>query len=274
MRAYSLANHKVIYPAYVQPKIDGYRALLHKKGNKYEFLSNSGKSYPHLEHLNSDIKKIKILNDKDIYLDGELYLEKEHINVLRSILSTIELNKEQEKMAKNIKFYVFDMFNLKKMDLTYEDRYKILDKIFKTNFSDIILTPTTVIKNESQLDMAFKKYVAMGYEGIIIRNMRGIYKFRGKSLDVLKSKDVKKDIFTIVGYKESKGNNRGTVVWEIRCNRDSRKSFWARPMGTRQERKEMFKDGDKYIGKTVMVKYFDIDKDGCVTRNPTAMAIW
>ncbi len=274
MKAYSLTNHIVIYPAYVQPKIDGYRALLHKEGQRYEFISNTGKYYQHLEHLKKELNKIKMLSQKSIYLDGELYIEDGHVNILRSILSTIELTSEKRKIAEQIKFYVFDMFDLKKMDLTYEKRYKILQKIFKTKFKYLVLVPTTVIKNEKQLNDSFKKYVGEGYEGIIIRNMRGLYKLRGKSVDVLKSKDVKKDIFTIVGYKESKGNNRGTVIWEIRCNKDSRKSFWAKPMGSREDRKKMFKNADKYIGKKVMVKYFEIDKNGCITKNPIAMAIW
>lgn len=270
MRAYPLGDHEVVYPAYVQPKIDGYRALLHKNGGRYEFLSNTGKSYQHLDHLKKELKEIKILENKNVYLDGELYLEKEHVNVLRSILSTIELNEEQKRMAKQIKFYVFDMFNLKKMDMTYEERYKELEKIFQHKIKNIVLTPTTLIRNEKDIDTAFAKYVKMGYEGIIIRNKRGLYKLRGKSMDVFKSKDIKKDMFTIVGYKEAKGNNRGTVVWEIRCNKDPRKSFWARPMGTREERKKMFKSGKDYIGEKVTVKYFEIDNNGCVTKNPVA----
>lgn len=275
MRAYSLKDHQVIFPAYVQPKIDGYRALLHlPKGGKekYQFLSNTNKPYQHLDHLIPELKKIKLLDNPDIYLDGELYLEDDHINILRSILSSKNLTEEKKKIAKKIKFYVFDIFDLKKMYLKYNERYDILVKLFntKTNFENIILTPTTIIKNNKNLDDAFEKYVKKGYEGIIVRNMRGVYKLRGKSIDVLKSKDIKKDKFTIVGFKEAKGNNKGTVVWEIRCNKDPRKSFWARPMGSREERKNMYKKGDEYIGKKVIVKYFEIDKNGCVTKNPVA----
>lgn len=270
MRPYNLSNHIVIYPAYVQPKIDGYRALLHKQNNMYEFLSNTGRKYSHLNHLKNDLNKIAELKNKSIYLDGELYIEKEHINVLRSILSTIELSEEQKEMAKNIKYFVFDYFDLNKMDLDYEQRYKILQNIFKTKFKNIMLIPTTIIRNEKQLDSTFNNYVKQGYEGIIIRNMRGTYKLRGKSMNVLKSKDVKKDMFTIVGYKEAKGNNKGTVIWEIRCNKDPRRSFWAKPMGSREERKKYFKNAEKYIGKKVTVKYFEINKNGCITKNPVA----
>jgi hypothetical protein len=81
---------------------------------------------------------------------------------------------------------------------------------------------------------------------------------------------VKKNKFIIVGYKEAKGNNKGTVVWEIRCNNDPRKSFWTKPMGSREERKMMFQKAESYIGKEVMVKYFEANKNGCVTKNPVA----
>ena len=270
MKAYSIDNKNIEFPAFIQPKLDGYRALLHKNGNKYEFLSNTQRPYNHLEHLSEDLDKIKLLNNKDIYLDGELYLEDEHVNTLRSILSSIELTGEKSKITKKIKFYVFDMFDLKNMNMSYVDRYKVLQELFKIKFKNITLTPTSIIKNNNELDKYFEKYVKEGYEGIIVRNMRGLYKLRGKSIDVLKSKDVKKNKFIIVGYKEAKGNNKGTVVWEIRCNNDPRKSFWTKPMGSREERKMMFQKAESYIGKEVMVKYFEANKNGCVTKNPVA----
>jgi DNA ligase-1 len=270
MKAYSLSNHNVHFPAYVQPKLDGYRALLHKDKTGYHFLSNTQRPYPHLEHLKKELTKIKELNNPNIYLDGELYLEEDHVNILRGILSSQELDGEKKERVKNIKYYVFDMFDLNNLEMTYEERYKILAKIFKNKFTNIKLTPTTIVRNDKDIEKAFTKYVGQGYEGIIVRNKRGKYKLRGKSVDVLKSKNIQKNSFVIVGYKQAKGNNKGTVIWEIRCNNNPKKSFWAKPMGTRNERKMMFKEADKYIGKKVMVKYFEIDKEGCVTKNPVA----
>lgn len=267
MKAYPLESHKVYFPAYVQPKIDGYRALLHKFGNKYIFTSMTNRPYSHLTHIDIDIKKIKELNEKGIYLDGELYLK--NLRMLKSILSSHNLNEEQKKEAKNIKFYVFDMFDLNKMEMTYEERYKILTNIFKKyKFKNIKLTPTTIVNNNKEIDKAFDKYVKEGHEGIIVRNKKGLYKLRGKSVDVLKSKNIKNNKFKIIGYKEAKGDNKGTVVWELSCKNNINKSFWARPMGSREERKKMYKHASKYIGKEVFVKYFELDKDGCVTKNP------
>lgn len=273
MRAQKLTNKKVHFPAYVQPKIDGYRALLHydKQLNRYIFTSNSGRIYPHLEHFDKDLKKIKELkNNPDFYLDGELYLEKHHINVLRSILSTQKLDEKQRKICLKIKFYIFDVFDLKKMYLDYEPRFGIICDIFKKKYDRLYMVPTTEVNNFDDLDKAFTKYVDKGYEGIIIRNKSGIYRLGVVSKDILKSKNISSSVFVIVGYKEGKGSDKGTVIWDIRCKKNSRKSFWAKPMGTREFRRELFKNGEKYIGKEIMVKYFEIDSQGCVTKNPVA----
>lgn len=270
MKAYLLDDNKVIYPTFIQPKLDGHRALLHKSNKGYEFLSNTQRPYKHLEHLHNELDNIELLKNKNIYLDGELYIDDKPVNILRGILSTIKLTEEKKKLSKSIKFYVFDIINLKNMKLNYTERYKILQNLFKIKFNNIVLTPTVIAKNKIELNKYFEKYIYEGYEGIIIRNMRGLYKLRGKSLDVLKYKYTKTDRFIIVGYKEGKGTDKDTVIWEIRCNNDPRKSFWAKPVGTKDERKKMLKEADNFIGKNIMVKYFEINKDGCVSKSPVA----
>lgn len=270
MRPYPLRESSVIYPAYVQPKIDGYRALVHRKNDGYSFLSSTGREYGHLEMLDNDLDKIKELTNENFYLDGEIVIEDQPINIIKSVLSTIELSKEQNKLLKQTKYYVFDCFDLNKMDMDYEKRFNILKKIFKHKFTHIKLIPCSVVHNREQLDKLFEDYVEEGYEGIIIRNKRGTYKLRGRSIDVLKSKNVRKGKFTIIGYKEGQRGNAGTVIWKIQCKNNKNLYFWAKPMGTREYRKALFKSADKYIGKQINVKYFHIDDEGCVTKNPVA----
>ncbi len=271
MRPYPLQNKYLQYPAYVQPKVDGYRGLMHSSNGKIMIFSQRGNTYPHLAHIEKEASGIKLLNNKDIYLDGEIYLENYPIRVLKSVISKYNLDKEETEIAKKIKFYAFDMFNLKKLWLTYQERFRILrDEVFKKKYKTINLIENVEVKNREELDQKFTEYVKKGYEGIIIRNLKGVYKLRGKSTNVLKSKDVKKDTFKIAGYKEGSGNNHGTVIWKIECLKNKTKSFWAKPMGTREERRQMYKNCEKYLGKPVHVKYFEIDKDGCVTKSPVA----
>lgn len=269
MGAYELTDKRVHYPAMVQPKLDGYRGLAHlTSGNQVEIKSMRMKPYQHLDHITKILaKKIK---NKNIYIDGEIYLD-QPINVLRSILGRDNLDEDQKKMAQQIKFIVFDMFDLNKMNMPYVERFKWLKDNFGNNKNDVIeVIECRIAKNNKNIEEAFEEYVKEGYEGIIVRNYDGKYKLGGKSVDVLKSKNVLKDKFIIVGYKEGTGSNKGTVVWELRCRKNTQKNFWAKPTGTRENRREMYKNREKYIGKEITIKYFDIDKNGCVTRNPVA----
>lgn len=81
-------EHKIIYPAFCQRKLDGFRCMSHINSlGKVELLSKSGKNFHHLEEIRKEIKKIKILNNnRSIYLDGELYV---HSLPLRKISSIV-----------------------------------------------------------------------------------------------------------------------------------------------------------------------------------------
>ena len=60
--------------------------------------------------------------------------------------------------------------------------------------------------------------------------------------------------YEILGYKEGEGRDKGTVIWICKVYKDSKEStFSVRPKGTLEFRKELFKNGDLYIGKKLTV---------------------
>jgi hypothetical protein len=95
-----------------------------------------------------------------------------------------------------------------------------------------------------------------------------------KSYDVLRTKEFKKKEFIIIGAKEASGTQKGAIVWNLKCGK---KSFWAIPIGTIEDRiksyKLFLKNSQNYIGKKAIVKYLEMDKDGCITRNPIINSI-
>jgi hypothetical protein len=115
------------------------------------------------------------------------------------------------------------------------------------------------------------QYLYEGYEGVIVRNKNGIYKLNSKSYDVLRTKEFKKKIFLIIGAKEGQGIQKGSIIFKLKClNNDN--SFYAVPIGTINYRKKMYleyiKNPLNYNNKNAIVKYLEINKDGCVSRNP------
>ena len=75
------------------------------------------------------------------------------------------------------------------------------------------------------------------------------------------------DNFKIIGYYEGKGDEKGTVIWEVKCKN---RSFRVKPMGSRENRKKLFKNGEKYVGMMLKVYYYEKDEDGCVIRVKSA----
>lgn len=238
--SYNKMKHHLIFPAYIQPKLDGFRAIYHNK----HLYSKTNKKFNHVDKL---ISKINI--SKNIYLDGELVTD--NINNLKALFSKNKPN------IKNLKYYVFDMYDKNNPDLTFEQRLKILKKIKNIN-----LVKTNIVNNNKQINNYLNIYLKNNYEGFVLKNKKGIYKF-GKNFNVLTTKQFKTNKFKIVGFKKDLNNG---IIFILKCL-NSNKTFKSTVIGSHNKRKELYNNRNKYLNKYVKVKYLDIN-NGCVTRNP------
>lgn len=272
-------ENKIKYPAYSQPKLDGFRGIavkIKKVNNSIEILSRNGLPYPHLEKLKNSLETFPLLN-QGYQLDGEIYLHGLTLGDLRSVLGRKKLNSPGVLiLEKKIRYCVFDFFG-NNIKFPFEKRLDMLKNAFhswKNKSNDIILVETKLVNSLTAIDKLRNDYLDMGYEGIIVRNKDGLYLPGKKSQDVFRSKEFKKDIFKIVGALEGKGNNKGTVIWKLECLNDKSKTFTAKPVGTFEERKSLYNNKNKYIGLKIQIKYFELDnKTGCVSRHPVALKI-
>jgi ATP-dependent DNA ligase len=271
MGAHKLDDHynKIIYPACVQTKLDGFRCL----ANKNELYSKGMKKFVFLHHIKKEIAKIKELN-MNIYLDGELYEHDLKLHDISSLVMKKYASQEDENKMKKISYYIFDMFDLSSIHIDpFSVRYEKLSNIFsKYKFKYLKLIKCTLVHSYDEIKNINDKYIYDGYEGVIVRNLNGLYKLNSKSYDVLRTKEFKRKLFTIVSAKEGSGTQKGAIIWQLKCLNSS-KTFWGIPIGTIQDRIKKYKtyisDPSLYNGKKAMVKYLDLDnKDGCVSRNP------
>ncbi len=274
MGAHKLDDHysKLIYPVCVQKKLDGYRCLAHfnQNLNKIELFTRNMKKYHHLPHIRQELSKV--LKNNNIYLDGELYEHGIKLHDIGSIVRKEYVTQNNIEEMKKISFYVFDMFDTNNMNLTFQQRYNYLkNNIFTKKFKFIKLVNCVKLNNYIDVLKENDKYILDGFEGVIVRNLNGLYEFNKKSYNVLRTKEFKKDIFTIVGAKKGQGAQKDAIIWECKCSK-SNKSFWAIPIGSIPNRiklmKEYLKNPNLFIDKKVRVKYLQIDDNGCVTRNP------
>ena len=247
----------MIFPCYAQFKYDGCRAIynsgkIYSRKNK-DFIA---KCVAHLtEPLEDHI-------NKDIFLDGELIKN----NSFKESIEAIKKYRPGE--SEQLKYFVYDLIY---DGNTFEERYALLIQLVRIiDNSDIVLAPTVKINDQTELTAFYKKSLELGYEGIILRNAKGLYKIGHRSADLQKYKPLQDDEFEIVDAEEGKGRNKGCVIWSVKTKNNT--ITRCPQQGTLTESKELFKNYKSFIGKKITVEFQDYTEDGKL-RFPTAKAI-
>jgi len=260
---YSHKKEKINFPAYIQPKLDGVRSLFGYFNNDLKFISRRCLEFPNkLEHIKADFLKSKLPNSKKIFFDGEIYIHSSKFKAsdINGIVNTTPESKTwDEKKSKLIQFHIFDYFDLDNLDLTFEERYKNLSKMFaKATSKTMMLIPQQVVKNDKQVQKIYNMYLRKGYEGAVIRNKHFKYNIKGDRIcNALKIKESHEEEFKIIDADKS---IYGEVIWILQLS-NKKGTFRAPHTGTqnnpitREERQQLYKDRKKYFGKMATVAY-------------------
>jgi DNA ligase-1 len=130
------------------------------------------------------------------------------------------------------------------------------------------MVPTHRCGSEAEMKTQHGIFVQQGYEGIMLRASKGLYK-NVRSVDLLKYKEFFDDEYEVVGFKEGEGGEKGCVLWT--CKTEKGTTFHCRPRGTREDRTELFQKGASYIGKKLTVRFQELTDDG-IPRFPVGIA--
>ena len=255
------------YPAFAQKKLDGVRCIaISGKGSSTPnggLYSRTGKPFPHLDHIRKEINSLP----KGTILDGELYSDTLTFQEIVGLVKKETLKPADTEKMKQIYLCVYDTIR----DGTNAERNEWLNDLFKTHkFTDLKLLPTDIAHNLEDVKRLHAEYVAEGYEGLILRNKAGPYKIGHRSADLQKYKEFQDDEYTIVGFKEGDGLEKGCVIWI--CQTKDKKQFAVRPRGSHEERAEAYKTAGDQIGKKLTVRFQELTDDG-IPRFPVGIAI-
>lgn len=250
------------FPCYVQPKLDGVRGVA--VGN--EIFSRNGNPFPTLEHIKRELGE----NTEGYVLDGELYTDDINFEKIVGLVKKEKKTEEEQKETLKIYLNVFDYIDYN--GLTNKERNENLDKFFSNhNFKYIKRVKTEICEKEEDVDFFLNKYISEGYEGVILRNINGSYETDTRSKNLQKLKKFIDKEYTIVDYTcPPSGKEEGCVIWI--CKTEKGKKFRVKPLGSFEERKKNFKDGKKFIGKILTVKFQELTSDG-VPRFPFGIAV-
>jgi DNA ligase-1 len=251
---FSKNSDKIIYPVNIQPKLDGYRGIYDPETKKIS--SRTGKEWVSLQ--NTELYRELLL--LDFVSDGELFCHDpdfkfEHLGVLRKK----KLSVQDYKDLNCIEYWIYDIIDLNK---TFSERYQLLQDCFtKHKFIKLKLVETKLAKNLNEINECHSKYISDGFEGSIIRNCMGIYRESYRSPQLLKFKDFQDAEFEIIGFdcEKSHLNDNKYIIWK--CKTNDVKEFTVQSSGTAKERMDSFKNGKRYIGSKLWVKFFEYTND-------------
>ena len=260
-------KHNITYPAVVQRKFDGVRCLaVLNRDNSVTLMSRKGKEFPHLNHIREDVAMNN--RSRNLVLDGELYSDTLTFQELVGLVRRVTLKEGNEEQMLEVSLRVYDCVDLEN-EPDFEDRYQTISGI--TDGAEYLtLVENVRVENEEAIHAAQAQFVEEGYEGAMVRNLKGSYRIGKRSADLQKVKTFLDGEYEIIGFAEGTGNETGCVIWE--CQTPDGQAFRVRPRGTQEARKELFANGSDYIGQQLTVRYQELTDEG-VPRFPVGIAI-
>lgn len=264
---------KLVYPLYIQPKLDGIRMIAIFNGEDVELYSRRLHPIIGFESLRNELKMQFMSldeSDRSVIIDGELYSHGMHLNEISGIVrneSTDETNKCK------LQYHIFDCFDTTRPQLTFTERFPIIEKFCKKNVKFSVLTQTKKVASAEEADDFYFDIIDKGYEGIIYKMANKPYEFsfdREKRSSMYQKRKKQDDAeFEIVDFTSGKGKDSDAIVFILKVKEGF--TFNCVPNGTYAYRKELYKKATEsfdttFKGKLAKVVYDDISSDGVPLR--------
>jgi DNA ligase-1 len=267
---YDEQGHKLVFPCYGQPKLDGHRciAVVDEKG-RCTLWSRTRKPITSMAHI---VRAVESLGIHSTIFDGELY-NHDYRSRFEELTSFIR-DSEFREGAEVVQYHIYDLPS----SWHFWQRHAHLAQHIPNNNwkftkeedwrNSIRLVDTVLVNDEDELMVAFNKFLQQGYEGAMARNVNGSY-VNKRSYDLLKIKEFLDDEFPVIGVEEGRGKLAGHAIFV--CRTKDGVEFRAKLTGKQEELKQYFDRPDLAIGRTLTVKYQGLTNKNGVPRFPVAM---
>jgi DNA ligase-1 len=236
---YRKQGHRIKYPCWVAPKYDGVRCLAIRHADRVELKSRGGKEYtvPHIQN------ELMGLMCEGGMLDGELYI---HGLPLEHIVPAV---KKPNKNTPRLKFIVFDSVSTKEC---FEDRIFGITHILLNKEEDSMIEacPYHIADSEQDMKSWHNSFVQEGYEGVMLRNLTGMYESGKRSADLQKYKEFIDEEFQIVDVLMDRNGNGVFKVFDSTAN-----DHFTVCYGNFEQRVHQVDYPEEYIGKWLTVRY-------------------
>lgn len=185
---------EIKYPLLASIKLDGVRDVFLKE----RMVTASLKNIPN-KQLNEKFEPIrKYTEEKDSILDGEIYAPNIPFQFIVSCVMTQDYYTKEsikrwdklckkhnffitrEEVCNNLKFYCFDGVENDDFDKPYINRVKDYERVLndQASLANIFYVVTQrIVNSKEEVEAYFEEVLGQGFEGLILRDINGRYKF-------------------------------------------------------------------------------------------------
>ena len=247
--------NKIKFPASVQLKMDGMRFNAIVKDGKVEFRSRNGKEINLLGNLENEF--IALARGSNLVFDGELVVSDKGVlldrqtgngilnKAVKGTISDLEAHKVHATLWDVIPY---DHFIAGKGTTQYAIRFSMLQTMSMPK--KIHLVENKMVATFDEAKEIFEGYLAEGQEGIILKDMSGIWEDKRSKTQIKMKGELECDL-KIVGIQEGTGKYVGKVGAYI-CEDATGQLTVDVGSGFKDDQREI---DESVIGKVIAVKY-------------------
>lgn len=254
--SYDKQGHKIKYPAFVQPKLDGHRCIAIVQDGVCTLWSRTQKLITGVPHIARELEKMYPTGR--MQFDGELYHHdyREKFEELTSFIRSATPKPGHEV----VQYWIYDLPG----PSSFGERNEVLQTVAAKADSTpaihkIVIVPTEKVETEEEMISVFGAYLDLGFEGLMVRNSGGNYK-NGRSYDLQKVKTFQDAEYEVVAIEEGKGKMAGKALFV--CDAGNGKTFRVKMKGALDDLKDYFDNPEPWIGKQLTVKYQKFSAEG------------
>lgn len=244
------------YPCDAQRKFNGTRLIVQVVNGQVTLWSRKQAKVTSLPHIQAAYEKAFQGVLGTFIFDGECY---RHGWPLQKISGYFRTQEPKEGYLE-LKHCVYDMPSSDGPWSHREGRLVDIYSLYLHTSPCIELVEAVRVASEKEAWQLHDTWVQEGYEGAILRQLNYPYEFGKRSQGLAKLKKFQDAEFIIQSCKEGKGKFEGTAIFT--CLTPEGKPFDCCAPGDLDQRAWFWHNRDKFIGKPLTVRYFELSQDG------------
>lgn len=206
-------------PCAVEYKYDGFRMIIHKKGDKVILftrrLENVTNQFPEVvEYIKTHVKgESFILDSEAVGYDKKTKVYTPFQNISQRIRRKYDIEKLREELPVEVNVFDILYYNGKSMlNEPFIERTKLIKKILRDNRYKLIHAKQIITDDEKKAEEFYKAALRDRQEGVMMKNLQAIYQPGSRVGHMLKIKPEERDLdLVIVGGEYGTGKRSGWI---------------------------------------------------------------